>query len=329
MRPDKLVSVSISEKSIDFIEILRKKNENLLLSYGSYDLDLSNLDELDDILHMLSQTVKKPYYTGIALIHGDTLRLNMVLNKTNDLKSAVLQNIKKTYDIKLSEYYLDFTSQDLGNNKVVVFASAISKEIMDPIFDIFKKYHFKLLFMEPAIISSLRALSNDVDYDVFLHLHLDYHRSAITILDNGMIHAIRYINLGFEDMIDWLADAGGISKKQAEELFLTQGIKKVEESDELKQNIRNNIIDIIDKLSLEIQRTIDYYSMTYKKSPVKNFIISGIPKIIPNYADYLSKLFSVSVSLENTEKLITIKSEDIPDLSKLKFPFICIGAAIR
>jgi hypothetical protein len=130
-------------------------------------------------------------------------------------------------------------------------------------------------------------------------------------------------------MIDWLADAGGISKKQAEELFLTQGIKKVEESDELKQNIRNNIIDIIDKLSLEIQRTIDYYSMTYKKSPVKNFIISGIPKIIPNYADYLSKLFSVSVSLENTEKLITIKSEDIPDLSKLKFPFICIGAAIR
>jgi Tfp pilus assembly PilM family ATPase len=332
MRPNKIISIAMSEMSIDFMEVNRKRNSNQLISYGSYTLDLNDLDQFNEIISTIAQTVKKPYYTGISIIHRDVLRTTFIINNTNDLKTSILQFVKKTYEISLSDHYIDFITEDISNNKTLVFFAAIPKKTLDPLFDIFNKHDFKLLFLEIASLSALRHVEEQFDYNFFLYIHFDYHLSSIVIVKDSMIYAIRYVNLGFEDMIDSLSESAGISQEKAESLFFEYGVKEIEpdiENFEIMKNIHNDIISSLDKLSLEIQRTIDYFTITYKQPTTKNFIISGTITKIPEYDKYLSKLFSVNIDVEDNKQVLTVSENITPDFSSMHYPFVCIGAALR
>lgn len=327
MKPDKVISIVITEEQIEFIELSLRGNKNTIISFGSYSFSYSHLDQFDEIISSISEITKKNKFTRLSIVHQDVLRTTMLLNDSGDMKSKILQNFKQTFDIQLSEYYIDFVTETLEKN-ILVYISAIPKRLVDPLFEVFNKYKFKLLSLEPGISSALRTMVKQFDHELFLYLHISYSRMVITIYNQGMIFAVRYINFGFEDMVSGLADVGGVSMDDAEGLFFKYGASDVDFEDEVEKNINESILESLDKMSMEIQRTIDFYSMTYKKSGIENFVLSGVINEMPDLNEYLSKLFSVTVQFSECSKLISV-TDEMPDMSSMKHGYLCLGAGLR
>jgi hypothetical protein len=325
--PKKIISLVISENQINFMEFYTKKNKLELLSFGAHDCNYEDKEELNKIFKTISNSVKKPKYTYITLVDNSFLKHTyLIKGGSADPKSVILQEFKTIYDIKLNEYYIDFYYEEIDSG-LLTFCCGIKKSKIDPLLEILVKNDFKLLSLVPGIISISNGIIRSFESLDCVYLNLFNNRLIIALVSEKHLFTFREINYGLNDIIEHLAQEGGVSFEEVSKIIFTKGLSNNIE-DERDKNIYDLITESFDKISMEIQKTLDYYSMTYRRKRIDNFILSFGFKNIPGVDDYFKRLFGITIHKMNLKELINF-SDTEEELFELKYLDICISAVLQ
>lgn len=82
-----------------------------------------------------------------------------------------------------------------------------------------------------------------------------------------------------------------------------------------------------DKLSLEIQRSLDYYDRHFQQAPISQVLMAPIPASAPELADGLSERLGLPVRFVSLDEVLTIEKPVSPQ--EAAHCFLSVGAALR
>ncbi len=325
--PGRFVSLVIAEDQIDFVECNNKKSKLEIISFGSYPCKLGDYEDMERVLKSISNSIKKHKYTYITLITSDFLKhIHFIKGGSADPKNVILQEFKNIYEISLNEYYIDYSYENIENG-LLTFCCGIRKSIIEPVLDILVKYDFKLLSLAPGIASIVNGITHVMKNLDCVYLNIFDERLVISLISDGNLFTFREVKHGIENIVEDLAEKGGILVEEAKELLYSKGLND-NGDDEIQLNIQRAISEAFDKVSMEIQKTIDYYFITFRRKRIDNFVLSyGFLKI-PGIENYFKKLFGVNIHKINLQKVIKFSGIE-EELFELKYLDVCISAALK
>ena len=309
MKKNIINSLVISQNEIDHLIIENKKNSFNIIGLSYFQINFNDKKNFSESISTIAGYIKKNRLTNIVLINDEVLRYVFILNKeeSSNIRAIILNNFKNIFDINLADYYIDFEIFDFqGNN--IVFAAGIKREIVDELVEMLNKYKFRLLCIETEINSLKRFLCFHGIEEVFINIHLLKNSTLFLIMKKNILFTFRELKFGFSNIINELIMDTG----KSEQFILNELKEKGFDSEEI------NISSKFDRLTIEIQRTIDFYQNQYKFEPVSKFILTGNFQNIKKSDKFFSNLFMVETNyIKPLQKgNISIKTED---LEKIEF----------
>jgi Tfp pilus assembly PilM family ATPase len=288
MNLNKINVILLSDKEINHI-IYSTKKEDYIIEGGSY-FSINPFDKLslDSALKEISQLVKNNKLVKLIVVNEKVLKYQFILNQNeaSNLRIEVLNRFKTAFDIQLNEYYIDFETYNY-KNKIIVFVAGINRQFLDSIIRNFKSRKFKLLFLEVDIVSLKRLVTANFPDNVIMNVHFRDDKTIFIVMNEDNLFAFREINFGFTNLIELLCE----KTKTQQSLILEQ----------LKQD-DFDFGDSLDKLTIELQRTIDFHTSQFRDAPISNLILTGKFLNINNIDKFFSNLFRIK-----TEKLNGLK----------------------
>lgn len=106
------------------------------------------------------------------------------------------------------------------------------------------------------------------------------------------------------------------------ELYLSRGLDVG-----LDLLFQSGSTDYYDRVTLEVQRSLDYYESHFRQAPVRSLVLAPVVARAPEFLGYLRANLSVAVSVMNLAELLELES-GIP--AELEGPCLfTLGAALR
>jgi type IV pilus assembly protein PilM len=143
----------------------------------------------------------------------------------------------------------------------------------------------------------------------------------INVAKQGTLRFSRSVSLGGDTLTDGLARAFGVNQMQAE------GIKR-----EHGMSGKAKVIEVlgpeVDRLVVEIQRSVDYYRAQAHDGALEALWIGGGTALIPGFIEYVGRFFDAKVGLFNPFEGMDCRDSRI-DLDAVAPRFIAsVGLAI-
>jgi len=271
--------------------------------------------QISDYKTTLNQLVQKtgnrkiPLTTLLDPKNFTLLLMQRPTVEEEELNDAIRWQIKDQLDFPADEAIiqtLDIPGQEERGRLPMIYAIAAHETAIKSSIALLEDNKFNLQYIDiPELaqrnISAL--LPEDFIGVAVLNLQADY--GLLTITHEGELYLSRRIDVGYEDM--------EIVQEEPQELSLEVQYAGSEPA--------------IDKIVLEIQRSLDYYESHYGKPSIGNLIIAPLESDIPSLNSQLENNLGVTVrSLDITE--ILDSKDDLP-LGLQAQCFNAIGAALR
>ncbi|MFZ5861698.1 MAG: type IV pilus assembly protein PilM [Nitrospirota bacterium] len=115
-------------------------------------------------------------------------------------------------------------------------------------------------------------------------------RMDINVAKHGSLRFSRSVALGGETLTESLARALGIDPSQAEGVKREHGLSG-------KPKVVEALAPEVDRLVVEIQRSVDYYRAQSHDGPLEALWVGGGAALTPGFVEYLAKFFDAKVGL--------------------------------
>ena len=317
--------LTLSNDRIELFDFMTKGN--LLNLKEAFNLPIKDiLDVAEDELTPLVEIGVKGKYFILTDCSYESLKNTFVLNKdVGDVRNKTINIFKDKYGIKLTDYYIDLRVQNF-ENYVVSYVVASPKSYVDTIGRFLKKKGGRLLCMESDIDSLKRF--QPVKNTVYLHIHLNNRNSLALISRDGKILSERLITFGYKELLEILSRSGGISSEDARQILWSKGILEGNLESEEEINYQNSVINAMDRIGVEIQKSLDLFWQNIKDKMPEVIVVSGKIQNIPGLERYYSKLFNTEVRRFNILSLVESEmgEEVFDDFENLE---VAAGAAMR
>ncbi len=332
MNLNRVGSVVIAPGQVNYVQTLKKGSGFMVEALAYYDFSYSSMDELKGIFDSLASLVEKDTLFNLSLISEDIIKHIYFYKKdARDLKTSILRDLKSDFGLTLQDYIVDFEVYDLIDRKIT-FVVAMPKELFDKCYQAIKPHaHIRLFAVEPGIIS-LRRVANTLNTDSGMKLcfNLSKNHCGIFVIKDGALAIVRNIQYGFEQFIDELSEKGGIDRNKAISIAESSGFSITEGSSEEEIKAYEAMSEAFDRISIEIQRTIDFAISTLKLGNIESMITLGFANRIKKVDAYLSRLFSMKVErLEPAKKVEFDSSIDFSLLKEMYYFDTALGASFR
>lgn len=318
--------LTLSNKRLELFNfICRAGMLKLKESVGLPIKDILDITD-EDIKPLLEKGINGKYFTVVDCSYESLKNIFVFNQETNDIKNKTINSFKNKYEVKLTDFYIDIKIQNF-ENYIVSYVVASPKNYVDVIAGFLNKNGGRLLCME-SDIDSLNRFS-PVKKEMYLNIHLKNRSSLALISQGNVILSERLITFGYKDMLESLAESGGISVDNAKETLERRGILDFVPESEEDRNYQNAVVDIMDRVSVEIQKSFDLFQQNIRGRNPGKIVLSGNLKDVPGAEKYYSKLFNTEVKIFNmlgfVESGLEVKnlSEDFGTLE------IAAGAAMR
>jgi len=314
-------TIAIGENQINHAVFKKEKNILKLINYSYFDFDTNDMDRFKLIAKDIKSFADKDLFTYITFTTRDTIKeIFPIIGNPKDFKLEIIEHLKQTYLVDLTEFNFDYTISNI-DDYFVCYAAMIPKNISEAIFRDLNKEGFKLITAETDCDSFKRGIIRLRNEEHFIHLHIRKNDSIFMIFKNGILMLERQVMNGLSDLIDNLSLQMNIDPTSAEEYLMKNGL------DKNKNNEENFAIisSVSDRISVQIQRTLDMYFQTYRGEPPTTIVLTGFGSIIPDFDRYISELFALPTFRDTFFKFM---ETDI-DIDFKRFDFlnemICLG----
>ena len=216
--------------------------------------------------------------------------------------------------------------------KIPYVVFAIAKTIVGARFKLAKKIGLKkpeIIEPNAAALASIYYNCNAIPKDS-LSVFVDIANgvSLFTVMGKKSIMFSRPMNACADrDLLDQISRDLGVDNKKAEELKMNYfKLENVESED---QRLKNTISHFFTKLAIEVQRSIDNFTLMFKKSSISKVFICGNGAYYKGFDDYLGKTVGLTVLKFDPFECIDTSEYSAEDLGEKKSLFtVAAGLAI-
>jgi len=328
MKPKKVNTLVVGDSQIDHCIFTSKKGALVLEGVSTHDFTFENFDDFPHIISDIKENSGKNKYLYIIIIAKEIIKnVNVFKQNIKNPRSQILNFLKEDFEISLADYYIDYMiDQHYDTN--VAYSAAIPRSMCDKVMEVISDEGFKTLGMETDTNALFRLGKNVLGNKTFLHLHVRNIDCTLYISSSNVILVERELNIGIREILSTIQSNAGADPEQARQALFEYGLNEENETEE-DENKFKAISEAVDKISLEIQRTIDYYFQQFSAEQIQSILITGDILKVPNYGKYVQNLFNIETVCYEASKELTLDIDEKIDFDELKYITESIGLGMK
>jgi type IV pilus assembly protein PilM len=326
----------------------RVKDRPSLLFYAIIDLPKGHGEK--EVTEAIGATLKAHNFTAkeTALTFTDESftirRLELPRMARNDILDALRWQIKDMIRFDAEKAYFDYEilnefQKEDGSKFMELLVAVVSKEVIDKKVKILKDAGLSVVSISasPFNLEYMIKTSDDIDASgIIAAIDVGSGRSEISFFRNKTLEFVRSIPIGSMDISEALtgkisAESGDIalSAEEAEEFKKQFGILYDEIPLEKGLTTRQVLIlirPVLERLSKEIRRSIDYYTQEYGSDAIAAAYLAGGGCRLKNLDRFLAEELSIPVKPFNLSKTVDVQKTLLKPEDSLSIVSV-VGAA--
>ncbi len=213
-----------------------------------------------------------------------------------------------------------------GPNKVEILLSSVPNEYIEQRLDMLEGIGLNVIAFEPEPLAMARAVIATDAVSPQMAIDMGMYGTDLVICVNGGPRLMRYISVGNSAIIKSAVQNLNIDEKQAEQFVYKFGLSQ----DKLEGQIYNAIINTVDGLVSEIEKSIKFYQTRYQGSNLEKIIVTGGASVLPEFPLYLANKFGINVEIGNAWRNVSFPPENQNELLAVSNHFsVAAGLAER
>lgn len=189
--------------------------------------------------------------------------------------------------------------------KVEVLLSSVPNNYIETRLRLVESAGLNVVAMEPDNIALARAITAPNAANAQLVIDIGSTTTDLVITIDGMPHLARSIPTGSQNIVRAASQNLGVDTAQAQQFVLKFGLGR----DKLEAKVYNAIINIIDSLVGEIEKSIKFFSVRYGGTKLERIIVTGGASVLPELPLYIANKFGLNVEIGNAWRNINVPAE--------------------
>lgn len=210
--------------------------------------------------------------------------------------------------------------------KVELILSSVSNGFIESRLDMIESIGLNVIAFEPDSFALARALVAPGTVEPELIVDMGQQTTDLAIVMNEAPRLTRAIPTGVDAVIRSAVQNLNIDEKQAGQLVFKFGISK----DKLEGQVFQSIVNTIDMLVSEIDKSIKFFQTRYPGSNIHQIVVTGAAATIPELPLYLANKFGLNVEIGNAWRNVSYAPERQNELLAVSNQFsVAVGLAER
>src|SRR3989339_1063043 len=333
------VGIDIGSTSIKVVELVKENglaklatygfSENSKVVQGDLQKDVKNTASIINKICTQSKVANRNAVAALPTFSVFTSIINLSGVAKKDIPSAVHWEAKKVIPLPLEDMILDWKliegSDKQDKNNIKVLLTGAPQALVKKYIGIFKEAQINLLSLETETFSLIRSLLGN-DRSTIMLVEIGASTTDVSIIDNGIPMLNRSIDVGGLTITKAIGSHLNIGLERAEQFKYDMGISSIESQTEV---IPKTIVETISPIVNEMKYAIGLFSSKNNKKTEK-IILSGGSALLPNLANYLTKVLDIKVIVGDPWSRISYPVDLKPLLSEIGPRMsVAIGLALR
>jgi type IV pilus assembly protein PilM len=285
---ERTFALDLSDLSLKVFQVEKKGSSDFIRSYCNLDIPYGYINdgrivEKEKLALLIKSAVKKAgpkkintrkVICSIPESKAFLRKINIPQMDAKEAQEAVRWEIEASIPLTADQVYYDWQFLDVSDGKQNILTAAVAKEVVDELIDTLTMAGLEPYGLEIESISSARSLisENSSLDEVFLIIDLGALRTSFIICEGNMPFFTSSIPFSSKNITDMISKTIKVSPDEAEKFKKLQGIEHSFEN----SSIFNAVKALLENLSVEIEKTIDFYQSLSQKNPaVKKVILCG------------------------------------------------------
>jgi type IV pilus assembly protein PilM len=340
-----IFGLDLSDISVKVMQLEREGKIEKIKSYGLSEIPAGLIEDgkiidKEQVSAIIRETVKKAGPQKIrtnkvicSLPESKAFLRIINIPKVNETEAAeaIKWEMEANIPMPIDQVYFDWQFLESTNkSKQNVLTVAVSKDIVDGLFEVLEKAGLDVYGLELESVASARSLiKQKVVYgeeNVFLIIDLGAQRTSFIVVVGGVPYFTSSIPFSSEGINDTIAKGLNLDSLEAEKVKIDHGIETSEENP-----IFEVIKSLLENLVQEIEKTIDFYGEISKdNSTVEKIILCGGGSNMKGLIPYMAKRLKKPIELGDPWVNLQMgNSLPIIDKEKSARYLTAIGLALR
>lgn len=295
-----LTGISFHEDGIALAHVQRDRASQVVLNVcefaplgpdEEYGALLEKLTDQHDLEKIPCVSVMQP--EAYTLLHVEAPDV-----QPEELRAAVRWRIKDLIDFHIDDAIIDVfdieSQRARGGSRMMYVVAARASEIQKQV-DLLNDAGLTIEAID-IVELTLRNLTAQMPQDIEGNVLVAFDRSSavISLTQQATLYMFRRIPVG---------------------------------SDQLRASTGSDVTELLDRVVLEVQRSLDYYESHFTSPPIRHITLAPMEQEVPGMAEYLDKELPIPVSVMDFNGFL-----DCPDIIPRAVQARCssaVGAALR
>lgn len=210
--------------------------------------------------------------------------------------------------------------------KVEVLLSSVPNDFVEKRLDLLESIGLNVISFEPDNLALARALTAPDAAAPQMVLDVGNKSTDLVVTMNGAPRLTRSIPTGVEAILRSAVQNLNIDEKQAQQFLFKFGLNK----DKLEGQIYQAVINTVDILVGEVDKSIKFFQARYPDIKLDRIIVTGGAATLPEFPLYLANKFGVNVEIGNAWRNVSYTQNRQDELTAVSNYFsVAAGLAER
>lgn len=307
---DEYIGIDISERSVKFFQLSRGNNIDKVRGFGLESIPPGFIKDGKiiekektglAIKKALRQSGPKKINTKKAICSVPESKVflrKIVIPKmsSEEAEEAVKWEIEANIPLAVEQVYYDWQFLDQEDSKQNVLTVAVSRDIVDDLVETLEIAGLFVYGLEMESIATARSLvsQNAAKEETCLIVDIGGEKTSFIITEGATPYFTSSIPFSSMGVTDVISKSIGSSIEEAERVKLSQGIGRSFEN----SPVLNSIKPYLENLSVEIEKTVDFYqSMSKHGREISRIMVSGGGSNLKGLVPYLTTRLSREITV--------------------------------
>jgi type IV pilus assembly protein PilM len=272
-------------------------------------------------------------YSGAGL----TVRyLTLPKMPKDEIKEAIRWEAKKQVphldEDSVVDYLIVGESEERELKRFEIILVVAGKESIFGQLDELGGYRSQVVAMDVNPLALVNVVKLNFPEDIegnLVFVDIGASKTDISIAKKGVLRFYRRVQVGGDSITAAVSQSQNIEFEDAEQLKHDTGLK-AEDQQKADPGLTDVIRKEVDRIILEIQRSIDYYRAQFREGGIRKVILMGGTPLMHGFPAYLSSYFDSPVVVDNPFARITMKNGGSLELRQMAPRFsTSAGLALR
>lgn len=219
---------------------------------------------------------------------------------------------------------------ELGDSKetgkVEVLITSSPNEFIEARMRLVEAAGLNVIAMEPDGMAIARSMiSADAPLPQLL-LDVGMTSSDLVITKDGAPHLARPLPAGLQNFVRAASQNLVVDSAQAQQFVLKFGMAQ----DKLDGKVYNSIVNVVDGLLSEVDKSIKFFAQRYGGIKMERIIVTGAASIVPDLPLYIANKFGINVEIGNAWRNVSVPANMQSQAMSVSSHFgVAVGLAER